>query len=40
MAKSIETDKLIVPIINARRSSCYAAIYNNSSLVTPLAPVI
>ncbi len=29
MSKSIKTDKLIVPIINARRNSCYAAIYDN-----------
>ena len=29
MAKSIKTDKLIVPIINARREACYAAIYDN-----------
>lgn len=28
MSKSIQTDKLIVPIINARRESCYAAIYD------------
>ena len=28
MAKSIKTDKLIVPIINARREACYAAIYD------------
>ena len=29
MKESIDTDKLIVPIINARRESCYAAIYEN-----------
>ena len=29
MAKSIKTDKLIVPIISARREACYAAIYDN-----------
>ena len=29
MAKSIKTDKLIVPIINARREACYGAIYEN-----------
>ena len=28
MAKSIKTDKLIVPIINARREACYAAIFD------------
>jgi tRNA threonylcarbamoyladenosine biosynthesis protein TsaB len=30
MAKSIDTDKLIVPIINARREACYAAIYDGN----------
>ena len=29
MKESIDTDKLIVPIINARREACYAAIYEN-----------
>ena len=29
MAKSVKTDKLIVPIINARREACYGAIYEN-----------
>jgi len=29
MAKSIKTDKLIVPIINARREACYAAIFDD-----------
>lgn len=29
MSKSIKTDKLIVPIINARRGACYGAIYDN-----------
>ena len=28
MAESIKSDKLIVPIINARRESCYAAIFD------------
>ena len=28
MSKSIKTDKLIVPIINARRGACYGAIYD------------
>jgi tRNA threonylcarbamoyladenosine biosynthesis protein TsaB len=30
MAKSIDTNKLIVPIINARREACYAAIYDGN----------
>lgn len=29
MKESIDTDKLIVPIINARREACYGAIYEN-----------
>ena len=29
MKESIDTNNLIVPIINARRESCYAAIYEN-----------
>ena len=33
MAKSIKTDKLIVPIINARREACYAAIYDGEKKV-------
>jgi len=33
MAKSIKTDKLIVPIINARREACYAAIYDGDKEV-------
>ena len=33
MAKSVKTNKLIVPIINARRDSCYAAIYDNDNIV-------
>lgn len=31
MAKSIKTDKLVVPIINARREACYGAIYENDN---------
>ncbi len=30
MSESVETDKLVVPIINARHSCCYAAIYENN----------
>lgn len=33
MAKSISSDKLIVPIINARREACYAAIYDHDKKV-------
>ena len=33
MSKSIKTDKLIVPIIDARREACYAAIYDNDKVV-------
>ena len=33
MAKSIKSDKLIVPIINARREACYAAIFDNDKKV-------
>ena len=33
MAESIDTDKLIVPIINARHDCCYAAIYNNGDII-------
>ena len=33
MAKSIETNKLIVPIINARREACYAAIFDGNKKV-------
>lgn len=33
MAKSVKTDKLIVPIINARRDACYAAIYDNDKCI-------
>lgn len=35
MMKSIKTDKLIVPIINARREACYAAIYDDDKVVLP-----
>ena len=31
MKESISTDKLIVPILNARRNACYAAIYNGDN---------
>lgn len=33
MAKSINTNNLIVPIINARREACYAAIYDNDKCI-------
>ena len=33
MSESIETDKLIVPIINARRNCVYGAIYDNDSII-------
>ena len=33
MAKSIKSDKIVVPIINARREACYAAIYDNGNVV-------
>ena len=35
MAKSVKTDKLIVPIINARREACYAAIYDGDNEILP-----
>lgn len=35
MARSIKSNKLIVPVINARRGACYAAIYNNSEVIMP-----
>ncbi len=35
MAKSIKTDKLIVPIINARREACYGAIYDHDKEIMP-----
>lgn len=35
MAKSIETDKLIVPIINARREACYASIFDGDKELLP-----
>lgn len=33
MSQSIETDKLIVPIINARRNCVYGAIYDNINVI-------
>ncbi len=33
MAKSTITNKLVVPIINARRESCYAAIYDHDKVI-------
>ena len=33
MAKSIKTDKLIVPIINARREACYASIFDGDKCI-------
>ncbi len=33
MSKSIKTEKLIVPIINARREACYAAIYDGDKVI-------
>lgn len=33
MSQSIETDKLIVPIINARRNCVYGAIYDNNIVI-------
>ena len=33
MAESVETKGMVVPIINARRSSCYAAIYDNGKCI-------
>ena len=35
MSKSIKTDKLIVPIINARREACYASIYDGNDILMP-----
>ena len=35
MAKSIQTNKLIVPIINARRDACYAAIFDGDDVILP-----
>ena len=35
MSKSIKTDKLIVPIINARREACYASIFDGNKEVLP-----
>ena len=33
MAQSLETDKLIVPLINARRNCVYGAIYDNTNVI-------
>ena len=33
MAKSVNTNKLIVPIINARREACYGAIYDGDKTI-------
>lgn len=33
MAESIESDKLVVPIINARHDACYAAIYEEGKTI-------
>ena len=33
MAESVNTDKLVVPIINARHDACYAAIYDNEKVL-------
>lgn len=33
MAQSLDTDKLIVPIINARRNCVYGAIYDNNNVI-------
>ena len=33
MAKSVKSDKLIVPIINARREACYGAIYDGDKVI-------
>ena len=33
MAESVDTEKIVVPIINARRNSCYAAIYDHGNTV-------
>ena len=35
MSKSIKTDKLIVPIINARREACYASIFDGNKEILP-----
>ena len=35
MAKSIKTDKLIVPIINARREACYVSIFDGNKEILP-----
>ena len=33
MKESVDTDKLIVPIIDARHNSCYAAIYDKDMII-------
>ena len=33
MRESVQSDKLIVPIINARRNSCYAMIYDGDNVI-------
>ncbi len=33
MKESVNSDNLIVPIINARHNSCYAAIYDNEKII-------
>ena len=33
MSLSIDTEKIVVPIINARHEACYAAIYNNGNTI-------
>ena len=33
MAKSVKTNKLIVPIINARREACYSSIYDGDKVI-------
>ena len=35
MSQSIQTDKLIVPIINARHESCYASIFDHDKVLFP-----
>ena len=35
MAKSIKSDKLVVPIINARREACYASIFDGDKCILP-----
>ena len=33
MKESVDTNKLIVPILNARRNACYAAIFDGDSII-------